>query len=100
MGLPTVSSISNCWVGSDVSMDWVDVVVLVNDRKVKAWRVDRTAAALKKLGVELVSFAPRGVVLEATGGLEVAVIAALEAAGIPVMRINPKRVRDFARAQG
>jgi transposase len=40
------------------------------------------------------------VVLEATGGLEGKVIAALVAAGLKVMRINPKRVRDFARAQG
>ena len=38
--------------------------------------------------------------LEATGGLEGVVIAALAAAGLKVMRINPKRVRDFARAQG
>ena len=38
--------------------------------------------------------------LEATGGLEVPVITALAEAGLKVMRINPKRVRDFARAQG
>jgi transposase len=39
-------------------------------------------------------------VLEATGGLEVAVITALSAVGLAVMRVNPKRARDFARAQG
>jgi transposase len=40
------------------------------------------------------------VVLEATGGFEVAVTTALAAAGIPVVVINPRQARDFARATG
>jgi transposase len=40
------------------------------------------------------------VILEATGGLEVPVASALAAAGIAVAIVNPRQVRDFARATG
>jgi len=40
------------------------------------------------------------VILEATGGLEVPVASALAAAGISVAIVNPRQVRDFARATG
>ena len=43
---------------------------------------------------------PALIVLEATGGLELPVAAALAAAGLPVAVVNPRRVRDFARANG
>lgn len=43
---------------------------------------------------------PALVVLEATWGLEVPVTAALGAAGLPVVVVNPRQVRDFARATG
>ena len=88
------------WVGIDVSKDWVDVVVLVEEQKAESLRCDRSAEALAQLAQQLLPHGPQGVVLEATGGLEAAVITALGAAGLKVMRINPKRVRDFARAQG
>ena len=40
------------------------------------------------------------VVLEATGGLEAPLVAALAAAGLPVVQVNPRQLRDFARATG
>ena len=40
------------------------------------------------------------VVLEASGGLELALVASLGAAGLPVVVVNPRQVRDFARATG
>ena len=43
--------------------------------------------------------APEMVVVEATGGLETALSAALLAADVPVVVINPRQVRDFAKAQ-
>ena len=43
---------------------------------------------------------PTLIVLEATGGLEVPLTGALAAAGLPVVVINPRQVRDFARATG
>jgi transposase len=102
MGTPTVQSDSNakCWAGIDVSKDWIDVVVLVEEEKVEQLRCERSAGALAGLAETLLPYRPQGVVLEATGGLEGAVIAALAGAGLPVMRMNPKRVRDFAGAHG
>jgi transposase len=94
------NSNAECWVGIDVSKDWIDVVVLEGERRREQFRCDRSAEVLAGLAQQLLAYAPRGVVLEATGGLEAAVITALAAAGLVVMRMNPKRVRDFARAQG
>jgi transposase len=101
-GYPTVQSDSNanCWVGIDVSKDWIDVVVLVEENKVEQFRCERAGERLVQLAQTLLPYRPQGVVLEATGGLEGAVIAALTGAGLAVMRMNPKRVRDFAGAHG
>lgn len=44
--------------------------------------------------------APRLIVLEATGRYEAPLVAALAAAGLPVVVVNPRQVRDFARAIG
>lgn len=98
--MPLDFIVNRCWVGIDVSRDWVDVEVLVEERKAHACRVDRSPEALKELARKLLDYSPQGVVLEATGGFESAVITALAGVGLPVMRMNPKRVRDFARAQG
>jgi transposase len=102
MGIPTVHSDSNanCWVGIDVSKDWIDVVVLVEENRVEQFRCERSAGALAGLAKTLLPYCPQGIVLEATGGLEGVVIAALAGAGLRVMRMNPKRVRDFAGAHG
>ena len=40
------------------------------------------------------------IVIEATGGYETAVASALAVAGLPVVVVNPKQVRDFAKAMG
>lgn len=94
------NSNANCWVGIDVSKDWIDVVVLVEEHKAETLRCERSADALAGLAQRLLPYGPQGVVLEATGGLEGVVITSLAAAGLKVMRMNPKRVRDFARAHG
>jgi transposase len=49
---------------------------------------------------QLRRLAPVRIVLEATGGLEVALAGALAADGLPVVVVNPRQVRDFARAIG
>jgi transposase len=102
MGTPTVQSDSNakCWVGIDVSKDWIDVAVLVEENRVEQFRCDRAPEPLAQLAQKLLPYCPQGIVLEATGGLEGVVIAALAGAGLAVMRMNPKRVRDFAGAHG
>ena len=57
-------------------------------------------AGIKKLVTSLRALQPALVVLEPTGGLEMPAAMALGAAGVPVAIINPRRIRDFARAEG
>ena len=86
-------------VGIDVSKGYVDFFVLhgkAERRGRRPWRVRELIA----LAAELATLEPQLVVLEASGGLETAVWAALEAAGLRVAVVNPKRVRDFARSLG
>ena len=85
------------FVGIDISKDYVDVHVLPSS---EADRAARSADALTALGKRLSALAPERVVLEATGGLESLVAAHLAAAGLPVVIINPRQARDFARATG
>ena len=47
-----------------------------------------------------VTLAPALIVLEATGGFEITVAAALASAGLPLAVVNPRQIRDFARATG
>jgi transposase len=84
------------WIGIDVAKDWLDVAGLGE----AAWRVANDAAGIATLVETLTARAPRLIVLEATGGLETAVTAALLAAGLPVAVVNPTRVRAFATASG
>ena len=88
------------WAGIDVSKEWVDVAVWRGERRIDVGRFARDKKGLGKMAKQLVQYAPEAVALEATGGYEVAVMAALTEACIAVVRLNPRRVRDFARAQG
>ena len=60
----------------------------------------RDAVGLADLVNRLEALAPSLVVMEATGGFEVTVAAALGAAGLPLAVVNPRQIRDFARASG
>ena len=64
------------------------------------WRVPNDARGLARLRVRLRHLAPALVVLEATGGYERAAVAAIAATQLPVVVVNPRQVRDFARATG
>jgi transposase len=81
------------FVGIDVSKAQLDVAVRPSgpDRS-----VPYTEAGIATLVEQLGPMRPTAVVLEATGDLE----GALVAAGLPVQVINPRQVRDFARAPG
>jgi transposase len=85
------------FVGIDVSKATLDVNVRPDDRDTQFANDDDGITAL--LGC-LKDVGPTLVVLEATGGYENAVLAALSAAGLPVVVVNPKRARDFAKAFG
>jgi transposase len=92
------------FVGIDVCKAWLDVARATSsqaDRDVAlSARVDNDDIGRARLVCELVQLQPTLVVLEATGGFETALAAALYTAGVAVAVVNPKRVRDFARAAG
>jgi len=84
-------------VGIDVAKDRLDVAVRPSG---EAFVVDRNAAGLEMLVERLKPLAPSLVALEATGGFETVAAAALAAAGLPVVVVNPAQVRAFAKAIG
>ena len=84
-------------VGIDVSKGSLDVHVLPGG---ESFAVRRDATGLDELADRLAALSPRAVAVEATGGLEAVVVAALGAAGLPVVVVNPAQVRAFARALG
>ena len=85
------------FVGIDVSKAWVDVAVRPTG---EAWRVDQDQEGVEALVLRLQAMSPQCIVMEATGGYEAPIAAALGAAGLPVAVVNPRQVRDFARSQG
>jgi transposase len=85
------------FIGIDVSKDRLDVHLRPGD---EAFTVARNSEAVEALAARLVPLKPELIVLEATGGFETVVAAGLAAAGLPLAVINPRRIRDFARAIG
>jgi transposase len=89
------------FVGIDVCKAWLDIAQLpAPELSDLSERVDNDDSGHTRLVTELVRLQPTLVVLEATGGFETAIAAALCTAGLRVAVVNPKRVRDFARAAG
>lgn len=85
------------FIGIDVSKQLLEVAIHQQDYQ---FRCANKASAFGALIAELIGWRPALIVLEATGGLERAVVAALHGAGLPVVVVNPRQVRDFARALG
>jgi transposase len=85
------------YVGIDVAKDRLDVHVRPTG---EAFAVARDGEGVAALVERLQAMAPALIVLEATGGFEVTVAAALAAAGLPLAIVNPRQIRDFARALG
>jgi transposase len=84
------------WIGIDVAKTHLDVAIDGG----RHWRMTTDEDGITSLVEQLRSLEPRLVVLEATGGYERGVTAALADAGIPVAVVNPRQVRDFAKATG
>ena len=85
------------WVGIDVAKAHLDVAFRPTGA---ALQFPNNTSGIDQLLTHLRSVEPTLVVLEATGGLQIPVTAALAQAGIPVAVVNPRQVRDFARATG
>jgi transposase len=85
------------WIGIDVSKATLDVCVQPTGRQ---WQVTNSSAAIEALVEQLAADGAERIVLEASGGYETLLVAALASRQLPVVVINPRQVRDFARATG
>ena len=85
------------YIGIDVSKQLLEVAMHESQFR---YRCPNTSRAFAELRAELIALRPARIVLEATGGLEKPVVAALHAAGLPVVVSNPRQVRAFAKAIG
>ena len=85
------------FVGIDVAKARVDVAVRPSG---DIWSAEYDETGVAGLVDRLQALGPTAVVLEATGGLEVPLASALAAAALPVVVVNPRQVRDFAKATG
>lgn len=85
------------YVGIDVAKSRLDVAVRPANERLS---VVNGEAGIAALVAWLQPQQPRLIVLEATGGYERAALVALGAAGLPVVAVNPRQVRDFAKATG
>src|ERR671926_17467 len=85
------------YVGVDVSKDRLDVHIRPSGQ---VFAVSRDGAGVDQLTDRLRALAPFLIVLEATGGFEITVAAALAGAELPLAVVNPRQIRDFARATG
>lgn len=84
------------YVGIDVSKHRLDVAL----SKGEAFAISYDETGLKALLAQMTALAPQLIILEATGGLQIRAAGELAAAGLPVAVVNPRQVRDFARATG
>ena len=85
------------FVGIDVAKAEVVVGVRPTGQR---WTVANDERGVRTLVDRLQTDRPTLVILEATGGYELICVAALAAANLPVVVVNPRQVRDFAKATG
>ena len=85
------------FVGIDVAKAELVVSVLPNRER---FTVANDERGVRTLVERLRAIGPELIVLEATGGYELLSVAALAAAALPVVVVNPRQVRDFANATG
>jgi len=84
------------FVGIDVSKAQLDAAV----RPAGRFAAPNDEAGVAQVLARLRAVPPTLVVVEATGGLEIPLVGALATAGVPVVVVNPRQVRDFAKATG
>lgn len=92
-----MTMVHECYVGIDVSKQTLDVALGVEGER---WTLPYTDGEVKQWVVRLEEVRPHLIVLEATGGLEASLVAALTTQGLSAVVVNPRQVRDFARSVG
>lgn len=85
------------YVGIDVSKAALDVAVYPAG---PGWQVENTQEGIDLLAGQLGDVAPALIVVEATGGFEAPLVGVLADRGLPIVVVNPRQVRDFAKATG
>ena len=91
------SKSSELFIGIDICKARLDVA---DDANSLPWSVANNDAGIASLVERLQTLPPTLIVMEATGGLETLLYAALTTAGLPAVVMNPRQVRDFAKALG
>jgi len=91
------SELTKVSVGIDVSQNTLDIFVHETG---ETWSSNNDSSGGAALAPKLKQLKATSIVLEATGGFETLVTAILSAADLPVIVINPRQVRDFAKATG
>lgn len=97
MGEGSMQAQDSIFVGIDVSKKRLDVDAYPVS---KAAQYPNDEAGHIQLCAALQALQPQRIIVEATGGLESGMVAHLAAAGLPVVVINPRQARDFAKAIG
>lgn len=85
------------YVGIDVAKASIEVAIHQTEQR---WGISNDEAGIKQAVARLQGLAPEIVVLEATGGFELPLATALAVVKVPVAIVNPRQVRDFAKASG
>jgi len=88
---------SEVFVGIDVSKSQLDISIRPSG---ESFSVGNNDEAIAGLAVRLAPLAPRLIIVEASGGYQAAVVAGLALAQLPIAVVNPRQVRDFAKATG
>ena len=97
MGTVMNQTSSSVYIGIDVSGSTLDVAI---HDTTEHFSVDNETTAIDQLVQRLIALNPTLIVMEATGKLELAVLKALCQAGLPAVAVNPRQVRNFAKATG
>jgi transposase len=85
------------FVGIDVSKLQLDVAVRPDNKR---WSVANAESDIGRVIEVLNTLSPKVIIVEATGGMEIPLVTALSQATLPVVVVNPRQVRDFAKAVG
>lgn len=85
------------YVGIDISKDSLDMAIHDSE---KQWHFANSEAGIQKICKLMANLNPTLVVCEATGGYEMPLCIHMGETGIPVALINPRQIRDFAKATG
>ena len=88
---------SSHFIGIDISKNFLDVA---DSLRPEPWQVPHDESGIASLVDSFLSIQPTLIVMEATGGLEIPLASTLVAHQLPVAVVNPRQVRDFAKATG